>query len=165
MSNAIIKSRHGSWSVLFNVFGLTGGLGCLFLATNRLVVGVWLSPSTLLLTAAGVLLTLTVVTALSLRLVITLDGLMVKSVWGSRKVAWREVTEVRLQTNFFGKYTAILYFHPPGRGIGLLLGLLGNDHELAKALLEAASTSNPHVSLTGSHHYGPPPYGVFSREV
>jgi hypothetical protein len=166
MSVAVVKSRQSVESVVLNLLSIVGGGvafpygGVLYLASGAgpTFMGILMLLTGLVLLYAGL-------TGISTSLVVSLEGIRVRSLWGSREVSWREVQTLHFQTNYFNKYSArIVLDDPDKRPVGLLLGLLGNSHELGKALVEAAYTSNPEIRFSGAHHYGPPPYGIFSGQ-
>lgn len=158
----VVRSRHGVWSALYNLFVVGLGVG-MFMMGAQYLLGLretlW---ETMLLLGPGALLVYVGLAGLSMRLAIDLEGISLKSIWGAREAKWPDVETVRFRTNYFGAYTVILYLGVPGnRRFQVMVGLARNGHELGKAILEASSVSNPAVRFTGAHHYGPPPYGIF----
>ena len=116
--------------------------------------------------AATCLLVLWVVlTGLTTRVHVSLSGIDKRDLWGHRSVSWADVDRIWLGTNYFGGYNMSIGVHDR-RTMGLPTSLLGNGAEIAKAVLEAATTTNPHTVLLGqaASAYGLPPFGIFPSD-
>jgi hypothetical protein len=99
--------------------------------------------------------------ALTLKVTVTREGIVVRKLRHQFTYSWNEVYAINVMPNFFWSYNLILGVPERKRGLFLLTSFLGNGHTVIKAILEAAQAANPEVKLVGWHHFGPPPYGIF----
>ena len=96
---------------------------------------------------------------------ISVDGLQANYLRGDKCVKWKQVKEVWVNMNYFGGYNVLLVVEEQKRHITLFTSFLKNQKEVTKAIMEAATVSNPQVVLRGQWQsaYGTPPFGIFSE--
>lgn len=102
---------------------------------------------------------------LSAKYVVEQDGIHVRHWWRHHYISWEDVVSIHFLTNFgFGYTVSIKVKRGSMWNAKLSLATVGNGHKLGKSIIEAGSTANPNIRFLGAHEYGPPPYGIFTKE-
>lgn len=160
----VVRSEHSLLSLLVNVstLAVVAFLAYAYFDLPGPRTLSWLEVAG---AAVGLLMLWAGLTGLTTRVRVSLSGIDKRDLWGRRSVSWADVDRIALGTNYFGGYNLSIGIHGR-RAMALPTSLLGNGAEIAKAVLEAATTTNPHVVLLGqaASAYGPPPYGVFPTD-
>ena len=160
-----VDSKRGFWATLNTILIFTVGAGLIGLAIPyNIAHGVGLNLFVAL--AIGIPSVLVAVSGFTLRMRIHLDHIDKWDVWGHRSVHWVDVREVQINPTMFGTFVFIIYLNNGVRRLTLLVPLIGNRIEVAQAILEAATSSNPTVVVNAplGSPYGQPPYGLFGSE-
>lgn len=147
----LIRSTPG---LIFALVGLlllaVLGFSVYSLSQNRLLYGILAALSAWLL-----------ITWLSLRVAILEEGLEIRSLWGSRQLAWEHMAALSpaigsalMQLNHFKKGQSLLLLLP-----------FHNREDLLKEIINSSWRANPNVRLASSltRRYGFPPYSRKSK--
>ena len=102
---------------------------------------------------------------LSAKYTINISSINIQDIWGRRGAEWKQVKNVWIHNNFFGSYNINLELEN-GKRYLVYTSFIGNCREVAQAIIEAATSSNPQVQLRGlgQYAYGAPPYGIFTEQ-
>lgn len=97
---------------------------------------------------------------------ISLSGIDKRDVFGHRSVEWLNVDKITVVPNYFGAFNLDLSVRG-ARKMRVLTSVLGNKVEVAKTVVEAATTANPQLVLVGwwVDVYGAPPFGIFQPDL
>ncbi len=153
-SSAPLRSKSGFtyiWVALLLVVLL--GLWVYFLPDNRIVFGL------LILLTAWLILTW-----LSLRLSLNEDGLEIRSLWGTRKLPWKNMAALHPSLDSASRVPALQYLltlsNFKASRTYLMLLPFDNREELLREIINSAWRANPNVRLASSltSRYGFPPY-------
>jgi hypothetical protein len=164
MISVNVKSGYSLWSVVFaTVFGIFGGIILikvgieeLFLHQNQDVMIILFSLP------LGVILLNVALIALFAKYEVTVDRISVKHWWKHRSADWKNIEVVTLYNYWgWGYNVRIKLINNIEQDIILFPSFVGNNHNIVKAIIEAATLSNPSIRFVGIHEFGPPPYGIF----
>ena len=103
--------------------------------------------------------------AFTAKYTISLEEVKAKSIWGDKNIQWIQVKNIWINSNLFGGYGFNLEL-VSGKRYLILFSIMSNHEEVAQAIIEAATTSNPQVQIRGlgQDAYGAPPYGIFTEQ-
>lgn len=161
----IVRSRHSVFSVTLSLAMVALALVLFTFETGQLVP----RDDSLLLNiggiGAGLLLAYVGLASLTSRYRIDLSGIERRDLFGHRYVHWEDAEQVFVLTDYFGGFNLIVGVRA-GRGLRVMTSLIGNRVEVAKAVIEAATTANPRTVLSGwgAKAYGAPPFGIFGSK-
>ena len=160
-----IRSRHTSFSFGLGAFALAGSITFLLLAS-----GLWVPrvDSVLLIVLqvwCGLFLGWGALIVFMSRYRVSPTGVDKRDVFGHRSVEWLNVDKITVVPNYFGAFNLDLSVRGAPK-MRIRTSLLGNKVEVAKAVVEAATTVNPRLVLNGwwADVYGNPPFGFFQPE-
>lgn len=98
------------------------------------------------------------------RIVLTKDGLIVRSLTINFFVRWRDISEIRVAPLFgntlFWGYNIWVMSPMQRKAIQVTASLYHNRHDLVKKIIEMSARANPNTRILYSllDVYGPPPY-------
>ncbi|MCA9839506.1 MAG: hypothetical protein KC422_21530 [Trueperaceae bacterium] len=143
------------------VLGIGGFLGSLFQGLQQ----PFLALGALILGFTGLSFSLSIP---FLKYEITIKGVKIRQLTGTRFISWNDMRAITAQPTFFGAYNFGVYTKPgKGKNAILYTSILPKHHTVAKAIIEAGTTSNPEIvpNVWVKGVYGPPPYGIFSSYI
>lgn len=157
-----IRSRHTTFSIGLAAFALAGSMTFLILAS-----GLWVPRADSVLLVAlqvwcGIFLGWGGLVGFTGRYRVSLTGIDKRDVFGHRTVEWQTVDKITVVPNYFGAFSLDLSVRG-ARKMRVLTAAVGNKVDVAKAVVEAATTANPRLVLVGwwEDVYGSPPFGIY----
>ena len=106
--------------------------------------------------------------AFTTQYIVSLEGVKVKSIWVKQDIDWQQVQTLFVHSVHYFGWGGNLFNLEFGNGKRhvILISFIGNHKEVAQAIIEAATSSNPQVQLSGlwESAYGSPPYGIFTEQ-
>lgn len=161
-----IRSRHTTFSLGLGAFALAGSMTFLLLASGWWVPRVDSVMLVVLQVSCGLFLGWGGLIVFTGRYRISLSGIDKRDVFGHRSVEWLNVDKITVVPNYFGAFNLDLSVRG-ARKMRVLTSVLGNKVEVAKTVVEAATTANPQLVLVGwwVDVYGAPPFGIFQPDL
>ena len=97
--------------------------------------------------------------------VVSLEGIYVSRLFGSRFIRWDEVEILNVIPTYAGADNIKLFLHA-GKSATLYIAFLAHQARSARTIIEAAHFGNSEITVNFAlgNDYGPPPYGIFYRE-
>jgi len=161
----VVRSRHTVFSV-----GRSAGAIATSMAFLVLVSGLWVPLDDSVVIVVGEIVCVLFfawggLIGLTGRYWVSLAGIGKRDVFGHRTVEWSAVEKIQVNPDFFGGFSLDVCVRGSQRML-VRTNLVGNRDEVAKAVVEAATTANPRLVLIGwwADVYGNPPFGVFQPE-
>ena len=163
-TETIIQSRQGFLTIFMSVICFSFAGISIQLLLEAYTFRTRLMPLSLLTACTvGLLFFWFGIELLTTQIVVSLQGITVKSITSSKFLCWRQVQKLYIVPTYFGLYNVSLK-QDEKRHLFVPTYTFANRRELIQVSIEAAKTKNPELTLNAwvENLYGLPPYGIFT---